>query len=426
MDELIFNKIIQEAIDKAIQDIISEDKNPVYDRYKNPTTGVFAEIWDAISQKQKSLQKEIFGDLNEDLYDITKEKANQMGEKFLKVPYSVATAGNDKLPENVMVINMSSSLMCPSYYLGLCKITKGQCYAQRGENQYKDVLSNRWKTDLMHTQMLQQYQKGNKTPMRHYFGLIEMYIQLGNAMYKKTLKDEIARYEFSTGQKIPDEIRKAYEISASKYKITDVRLNETGDFQCQLAVELWAKFAKKIKAKYGINTHAYTARNLDFSNAEKYMAINASNENPNVNKETQRQFKAVADDFYNKLNGGDKVDPITKQPILGYIQSTNTYFYKCPCSENESKCDFCRVCFNKNETGKPYTIYVRYHGVKAAKNGFKHILPLSKIDGVINALKNNGWITDKEWDSYNSQRNVSKLSSNKVSGQKTTSKKKSK
>lgn len=390
--------------------IISEAENFAYNR-NNANEPNLKAIWHAIDRKQKILQDEVFGELSEKIYDITVEKAKSMGEEFMEVPKNICSAGNDKLPSSVLIINMSSSLMCPSYYLGICTITNGACYAQRAENQYsaKDkssVLTNRWKTDLMHTQMLQQYQHGNKKPMKDYFNLIETYIQLGNAYSENLYKKEYKKMQMRLGRELTPEEKNFLRIQQSENKITDIRLNETGDFQCQLAVNLWGKFADKIKKKYGINTHAYTARNLDFSNVSKSIAINPSHEGINLGDAKPRMFKAVGDKFYNSLEGGDKVE--NRQPVLGVVNGK--YFYKCPCSRGETHCDMCGVCFDKNKTGKPYTIYVKYHGLVAA-NGFKNLFKKDEVEKVIEKLHENGWITEKEYQSYISPKNQNFLDS---------------
>ena len=390
--------------------IISEAENVAYNRNNAKEPNLKA-IWSAIDRKQKILQDEVFGELSEKIYDITVEKAKSMGEEFMEVPKNICNAGNDKLPSSVLIINMSSSLMCPSYYLGICTITNGACYAQRAENQYsaKDkssVLTNRWKTDLMHTQMLQQYQHGNKKPMKDYFNLIETYIQLGNAYSENLYKKEYQKMQMRLGRELTPEEKNFLRIQQSENKITDIRLNETGDFQCQLAVNLWGKFADKIKKKYGINTHAYTARNLDFSNVSKSIAINPSHEGINLGDAKPRMFKAVGDKFYNSLEGGDKVE--NRQPVLGVVNGK--YFYKCPCSRGETHCDMCGVCFDKNKTGKPYTIYVKYHGLVAA-NGFKNLFKKDEVEKVIEKLHENGWITEKEYQSYISPKNQNFLDS---------------
>ena len=390
--------------------IISEAENVAYNR-NNANEPNLKAIWDAIDRKQKILQDEVFGELSEKIYDITIEKAKSMGEEFMEVPKNICNAGNDKLPSSVLIINMSSSLMCPSYYLGICTITNGACYAQRAENQYsaKDkssVLTNRWKTDLMHTQMLQQYQHGNKKPMKDYFNLIETYIQLGNAYSENLYKKEYQKMQVRLGRELTPEEKNFLRIQQSENKITDIRINETGDFQCQLAVNLWGKFADKIKKKYGINTHAYTARNLDFSNVSKSMAINPSHEGINLGNAEPRMFKAVGDKFYNNLEGGDQVK--NRQPVLGVVNGK--YFYKCPCSRGETHCDMCGVCFDKNKTGKPYTIYVKYHGLVAA-NGFKNLFKKDEVENVIEKLHENGWITEEEYQSYISPKNQNFLDS---------------
>ena len=331
--------------------ILNEAENVAYNR-SNAREPNLKAIWAAIDSKQKMLQQEVFGELSEKIYDITIEKAKSMGEEYMQIPNNICNAGNDKLPSSVLIINMSSSLMCPSYYLGICTITNGACYAQRAENQYSakgksSVLTNRWKTDLMHTQMLQQYQHGNKKPMKDYFNLIETYIQLGNAYSENLYKKELQRMQLRLGRELTQQEKDFLRIQQSENKITDVRINETGDFQCQLAVDLWSKFAAKIKKKYGINTHAYTARNLDFSKAVGNMAINPSHEGINLGNVQPRMFKAVGDKFYNSLQGGDQVK--NRQPILGEINGK--FFYKCPCSRGETHCDQCGVCFAKNQTG---------------------------------------------------------------------------
>ena len=390
--------------------IISEAENFAYNR-NNANEPNLKAIWSAIDRKQKILQDEVFGELSEKIYDITVEKAKSMGEEFMEVPKNICNAGNDKLPSSVLIINMSSSLMCPSYYLGICTITNGACYAQRAENQYsaKDkssVLTNRWKTDLMHTQMLQQYQHGNKKPMKDYFNLIETYIQLGNAYSENLYKKEYQKMQMRLGRELTPEEKNFLRLQQSENKITDIRLNETGDFQCQLAVNLWGKFADKIKKKYGINTHAYTARNLDFSNVSKSIAINPSHEGINLGDAEPRMFKAVGDKFYDSLEGGDQVK--NRQPVLGMVNGK--YFYKCPCSRGETHCDMCGVCFDKNKTGKPYTIYVKYHGLVAA-NGFKNLFKKDEVEKVIEKLHENGWITEKEYQSYISPKNQNFLDS---------------
>ena len=409
------NRIISETVRRNLLEvkanaIIREEQNPAYNRPpKNPDDDEIPipslrKLWSAIEKKQKTLQQQVFGNLSNGIMDIVDEKAKSMGNEYLHVPYTVCKAGNSKLPPNVLIVNMSSSLMCPSFYLGICTITSGYCYAQSEENRHSarnnySVYTNRRQTDLMHTQMLQQYERGNKEPMKEYFRLVEEYIQLGNAYAADLTRHMIEDIEFRTGRKISKEEKNILRLAYDKYKITDVRLNETGDFHCQLAVDLWADFAEKIKRKYGINTHAYTARNLDFSRASQVMAINASHNGINVGNSIERKFKAVDDDFYDSLEGGNQV--VNRQPVLAY--NGRIYYYKCPCGDNDSKCNRCGVCFEQNKTGKPYTIFVRQHGTLYA-DGLKNLFKKSEVEKVIEKLYQNGWITEEEYAVWRSDR----------------------
>ena len=405
-------KITEKQYDNLI---IAEAKNDAFNRQKAKAKNL-KQIWKAIDMKQKQLYREVFGDLSEKMYDITVAKEKKMKSlkpkgDFLKIPNNMFSAGNDKLPASVLIVNMSSALMCPSYYLGVCQITNGACYAMRDENQYSrtdvgSVLNNNWQRDLMHTQMLQQYQHGNKKPMRTFFKILETYIQLGNAYSENLYRKEVENMEYKFGRKLTQEEKNLLRVQQSDNKITDIRLNESGDFHCQLAVDLWAKFARKIKKKYGINTHAYTARNLDYSNASQDISINYSHlGDGNARGDLPRRFKAVTDKVFNALEGGDKVK--NQQPILGQ-KPDGEFFYKCPCSNKSTKCDRCGVCFAPNKTGTPYTIYVKYHGAVAA-NGLKNLFTTKEINDVINKLKLNGWVTDNEMKSRNRKDNIQKL-----------------
>lgn len=398
---------------------LDEIANPAYQRNNGKGASNLKAIWAAIDRKQAQLQMEVFGELNDKLLDITKEKAKVMGQDKVAIPHNICNAGNDKLPANVLVINMSSSLMCPSFYFGICTITNGACYAQRAENQYPETRMQRQQTDIMHTQLLQMYQKGNKKPMQDYFRLIEHYIQLGNAYADNVYKDRVAELEHDARvYNVPveaNEINRARRI-ADQYKIQHIRLNETGDFQCQLAVDLWAQFADKIKQKYQIQTHAYTARNLNFEKAGKLMSINYSHESKHMN-ENRRKFQAIDADLWESLRGGDKVNKKTHQPEpLG--QKGDVFFYKCPCERGATHCDECQVCFHPNLTEHPYTIFVKYHGILAA-NGLKNLFTQSEVSRVVEKLKEHGWLTDEEYDIYASKHNQDRLAdmSNKIQNQ---------
>ena len=405
--KIILNEEQFKLYETYIINNLFEDDNPAFSRSNAKKYNGVSELWELIDKKQKELHNAVFGELGDKLDSLTIEKSKLMGKQYLSIPNVMCHAGNQKLPENVLIINMSSSLMCPSFYLGLCRITNGACYAQRAENQYTtSVMPQRFQTDLMHTQMLTQYQKGNKDPMRQYFRLIELYIQLANKYATEECRNIISNTESKLRRKLTKEEKDFVTMINSKNKITDVRLNETGDFHCQLAVNLWAKFAKKIKRKYGIDTHAYTARNLDFSKASNYINMNYSHEGEYDNENVKpRFFRAVKDAYYNNLpeTGIDE----NFQPILGTNEKGEKY-YKCPCGQDESACDKCGVCFKKNTTGCEYTIFVKYHGLKNA-SGLKSAYTQNEIKPIVDMYKQNGWTTEKEAEKSDSNQTKEKL-----------------
>ena len=161
-----------------------------------------------------------------------------------------------------------------------------------------------------------------------------------------------------------------------------------------------------MKKKYGIGTHAYTARQLDFSDAAKNIAINPSHGNINLGDTKPRYFKAVSDEEYDRLAEVELNE--NYQPILDKRSPEGKLYYKCPCGDKESKCNLCGVCFHPNETGKEYTIYVRYHGVKNAR-GFKNIFTKNEISSVMNALENNGWFSEPEKETYHTTNKISTM-----------------
>ena len=369
--------------------MLNEEENKYYTR-KDTFNGneSLKQLWDKIDQKQTELQQMLYGELD----DFTREKLKLFNVESPIVPQSLVTAGNSKLPSDVLIINITSPLACPSYHLGLCVIKDGACYAQRGHNQWDGARERGFNTDIMMTQMLQQYKQGNKLPMKKYYNLIEMYLNVGNLIAKQTYRDSI-KYLTQNGVEITDNIKETAKMIADRHKIKVIRLNEAGDFPCQLSVNLWFNFAKKVGKKYGIQVNTYSARLLDFSKKPENFSILPSREGIDIGDEPYRTFMAVSNSIYNSKQGGDKVDYKTHQPILG--QENGKYFFKCPCEKNNPQCDSCRVCFNRNETGVPYTIYVRYHGIQAA-NGFKYLFTQDEIRNSIKQSIKNGWVTPEE------------------------------
>lgn len=380
---------------------LGEEENRFYS--PRNANGVNLEtLWKKIFEKQKELNDEIFNNIDE----FTKEKANVFGSvlgkrlddtgrdsNLLEIPHVMMDAGNDKLPQNILVINITSSLTCPSFYMGMCQVKNATCYAQQFETRLWHLAGvKNVRSDLMNTELLRRYQKGDKSPMKKYFSLVEMYINVGNAA-AENIKDEMIESLRKRGIEPNKQHIETFELLASACKITDIRLNEVGDFPCQLSVDLWSKFAKKVGKKYGINVHAYTARGLDFSNTPENFSIMPSRPDIDIGNEPYREYLIVSDNKYDSLEGGNKLDK-DGQPILG-TDSNGKRFYKCPCSSEESKCGLCGVCMRKNNTGESYTIYVKKHGKRGAK-GLSQLYTSDEISPVMKQYKDLGWTTEKE------------------------------
>lgn len=377
--------------------MLNEEENRYYSRKDNFNGNEsLKQLWAKIEQKQTELQQMLYNELDE----FTRAKLKLFNVESPIVPETLVTAGNAKLPSDVLIINITSPLACPSYHLGLCVIKDGACYAQRGHNQYDGARERGFNTDIMMTQMLQQYKKGNKLPMKKYYNLVEMYLNVGNLVAKQTYRDSI-KYLINNGVELTDSVKETAKMIADRYKIKVIRLNEAGDFPCQLSVNLWFNFAKKVGKKYGIQVNTYSARLLDFSKKPENFSILPSREGINIGDEPYRTFMAVPDTLYNSKQGGDKVDYKTHQPILGQ-EENGRYFFKCPCEKDKPQCDSCRVCFNRNETGVPYTIYVKYHGYRAA-NGLKNLFTQDEIKRSLKQSIKNGWITPEELKIANSK-----------------------
>jgi len=391
-------KLTEKQYDRVI---VNEDANKFYSK-RNINGDNLKVLWERIEEKQKELNDMVFSEIDE----LTKKKAETLDltlgnalrktnrdDNLMQVPKVITTAGNSKLPQSTLIINITSAIACPSFYLGTCCIKNATCYAQQDENRlWHNVANKNARTDLMNTELLRKYQKGNKAPMKKYFSLIEMYINIGNAA-AKNLYNEYIRIYNDAGTSPTEQDLKVFKRLSDAFKIKEIRLNESGDFPCQLSINLWSKFARKVGRKYGIGVHAYTARYLDFSNTPENFSIMPSHEDINIGNEPYRTYTVVTDKHYDSLTGGTKLDD-NKQPILGETED-GTKYYKCPCSKEESRCSLCNVCMHKNKTGVPYTIFVRKHGKKNA-SGLRMLFTSDEMKGVIDMHNKLGWTSEPE------------------------------
>ena len=201
--------------------------------------------------------------------------------------------GNMKVPEDVMIINLTSAWNCPTT-ADECPF-KGVCYARKEEG----------------------------GPMAN--------LQLRNLRNQHI-------YKYLTTK----EILKLIEtyIEQAPVRIRYIRISEDGDFPDQDTLNFCDKLAGHIKAKYGIQTAAYTHRQLDYSGV-KNIIINASDYRI---KDATRYFICTDKESWSNLPEG--MSDGNTNP--GGIDTSNGVF-KCHCD-----CRKCYFCYRtKEQNGEP-------------------------------------------------------------------------
>jgi hypothetical protein len=121
--------------------------------------------------------------------------------------------GNNKLPKDILIFNMSSATDCPSKALGLCKVCDS-CYAMPPEKIHPDC---------------------------------------------KPYRDRQEQYWLNTSAK--DIAEQLSSMLKRKRKMpTKFRFNESGDFHSQACVDKLDYISKQLKQDFNIVTFGYTAR----------------------------------------------------------------------------------------------------------------------------------------------------------------------
>ena len=198
--------------------------------------------------------------------------------------------GNMKVPEDVM----TSAVNCPAAKAGECPFTD-VCYARKEES----------------------------GPMAN--------LQLRNLRNQHI-------YKYLSGKEILKLI-KTY-IEQAPVRIRYIRISEDGDFPDQDTLNFCDKLAGHIKAKYGIQTAAYTHRQLDYSGV-KNIIINASDYR--IQNATS-YFICTDRESWAKLPEG--MSDGSTNP--GGIDTSNGVF-KCHCD-----CRKCYFCYRtKEQNGEP-------------------------------------------------------------------------
>ena len=321
----------------------------------------FSEDSRHLTAKQKNTVYNAGQDLAKDIYGSefgkydadTAEKYKLDGyTKDADVKSGIFSVGNAKLSPDTLIINFTSAFGCPS--AAQCPITQAACYAVAGENRLKDTRSKNVKVHKLLARCYGQKKLGR------FFQIAELYINL---------------------------------FENSNMPIKWIRFNEAGDFPNQAVLEAATQFAINVEEKYGVKCMAYTARgDLNFSNASKAMAINASTnkvldtvdanapkrnffgvngsmfdydyiadaeENKvKTNLENNPKAEEVSDNILDKLtiNGttdGDITTPILQYGKWGLGDEEEGYYYVCPCSFWKDRKDQIEIPYCKQYLDKP-------------------------------------------------------------------------
>lgn len=306
---------------------------------------------------KKSMEKvhKAMDDLAQNVYGDEYNKLNQRDTEFyfpnkdnevknnLDLSSGLFSIGNDKLSDDTLIINFTSALGCPS--INDCPISQKACYAVAQENRLKDT---RRKNILVQNAVRKAHRKDM---LDGFFDIAELY---------------------------------AKELLKTKRPLKYIRFNEVGDFIDQKMLEKAARFAYKMREKYGIKSMAYTARTGKYKNGKLVWGIDPSlpikidgeevpidtiiamnrsrsdiniskdgldrnffgielpregfSEDPNVNLENAySDVCAVTDTLANKLDvimpsTDENGDPCIPQLRYGAWNGGSGWYYVCPCS----------------------------------------------------------------------------------------------
>lgn len=304
----------------------------------------------------------------------------------LDVPDINFSNGNEKLPDNTLIINFTSALNCPAW--NEC-LVKHACYARVGEKRNPNVFrgnENRslyWLTTEHDDKLLSLMMDFVRTYCFNYTKIAEYLIK--NSMAKGTVKNlsiKISKLPLNDSFFTPEimEVMKMYK------RIDFIRLNENGDFVGQWLVDAWDREAG-LYQPYGVNVSAYTCRHLNYEGI-KNIILNTSYQNGKGN--VARRFIALPENVYNSLDetyGGennklesnvDNVQP-NPQPLFNVDETGNVdtpngkLYYKCPCGRNvdgtKISCYQCNLCYNPKTTKGELYVFVCAHG--AAKESLQ-------------------------------------------------------
>jgi hypothetical protein len=335
-------------------------------------------------------------------YDYKKAETvakNTLLERYLITQYGIKMSapsfslGNQKVV-NTMIINFTSAFRCPAW--NEC-LVKHACYARAGEGKnFENIKSSNDKKNLMWLAADKDEQL-----LSYIYSYIKSYIFAWGKIQKELINID---QKYANDEEIKNLIDREFSslneneinvIKANK-RVSDIRLNENGDFINQTLLESFDEMAKDFKI-CGVNTSAYSCRNLNFDKI-KNIVINASR-GEMKGSAIARYFYALPKkmydafpDTYNGMNIKDTFNAIERTPKPLYKidfntkqeTPTNNLYYKCPCGradfsiegkEDNPKinCYQCHLCYEAPDdeikrilgnNGKLF-VFVKAHGANA-------------------------------------------------------------
>lgn len=245
-----------------------------------------------------------------------------------KVKGNVFPFGNVKLSDQVLIINLTSALHCPS--AKFCPIGKNACYAFSDERRREAYWQRNARNEIMFDRA-----RENPAKWKYIFWFIRKYIE-------KALN--------------------------SGHPIRFVRLNEAGDFKTPEDIQQFDNFAGEIKRDFGIETHAYTANKSLIDALSQVQNININASVPDiVGDKVYRHFYGVKEEILAKLPDTPLKDIATPE-----LQESGKWglYYKCPCDiAAGARCYNCQVCWLAKPGITPNGEQVSHFNVLCAIHG---------------------------------------------------------
>ena len=309
----------------------------------------------------------------------------------LDIPNISFSTGNNKLPENTLIINFTTAIGCPAW--NEC-LVKHACYARATEKRTPSVYDGNdkrslfWLTTQYDETLLSLMMDFARSYCFNYTKAAEALIEKGlfnGKMQAPNLAIKMSKMQLDDPFFTPE----IMEVMKEFKRIDNIRLNENGDFVGQWLVDAWDREAG-LYQPYGVNVSAYTCRHLNFQGI-KNIILNTSYQNGKGN--IARSFIALPESVYDALDetysGNNNeliyIDGIIKpnpQPLYNADSGENLMtpngkmYYKCPCGReigNGKKvgCYQCNLCYQPKNDGIDLYVFVKAHGTyRKELNGY--------------------------------------------------------